>query len=120
MVFSDFFCDIDQLVSCFQHLRFQKHDLAVFHLLDRMETDFKFDRPMRFVDLESSYHLVTEPSLVREEYLEHFNTFMEWLRTACHEFNGDYRRVITDQDFEKVLAEFLVERARTAGGATRG
>ena len=60
IIFSDFFCDSQELLSCFQHLRFQKHDLAVFHLLDRMEVDFKFDRPVRFTDLESSFHLVAE------------------------------------------------------------
>ena len=35
IIFSDFFCEPNELLSCFQHLRFQKHDLAVFHLLDR-------------------------------------------------------------------------------------
>jgi uncharacterized protein (DUF58 family) len=115
IVFSDFFCDPEQLLSCFQHLRFQKHDLAVFHLLDRMELEFKFDRPVRFGDLESSYSLVTEPALIRERYLEQLQAFLERLRTGCHEFNADYRRVVTDEAFEKVLGDFLVERARTAG-----
>jgi uncharacterized protein (DUF58 family) len=115
VVFSDFFCDLDQLLSCFQHLRFQKHDLAVFQLLDRMELDFKFDRPVRFVDLESPFQIVTEPALVREQYLQQLQQFLERLRGGCHEFNADYRRVVTDQDFERVLADFLVERARTAG-----
>jgi uncharacterized protein (DUF58 family) len=115
IIFSDFFCDVEELLSCFQHLRFQKHDLAVFHVLDRMELDFKFDRPVRFVDLESSLHVVTEPSLVRERYLSQFNGFLERLRAGCHEFKADYRRVVTEQDVEKVLADFLVERARTVG-----
>ncbi|MFO1500870.1 MAG: DUF58 domain-containing protein [Verrucomicrobiota bacterium] len=117
MVFSDFFCDLDALLSCFQHLRFQKHDLAVFHLLDRMELDFQFDRPVRFVDLESSFQLVTEPSLIRQQYLEQFHGFLARLRSGCHEFNADYRQVVTDQDFEKVLADFLVERARRVGSS---
>jgi len=119
MIFSDFFCDPDELLGCFQHLRFQKHDLAVFQLLDRMELDFKFDRPVRFVDLEKSFHLVTEPALVREQYLEQLNGFLERLKAGCHEFNADYRRVVTDQNYEKVLADFLVERARIAGLAAR-
>jgi uncharacterized protein (DUF58 family) len=119
VIFSDFFCDLEALLSCFQHLRFQKHDLAVFQLLDRMELDFKFDRPVRFVDLESSSHLVTEPGLIRDQYIEQLNGFLEHLRDGCHEFNADYRRVVTDQDFEQVLADFLVERARTAGMAAR-
>lgn len=115
IVFSDFFCDIGELLNCFQHLRFQKHDLAIFHLLDRMEVDFTFDRPVRFQDLESTFHLITEPALVREQYLRQLSSYLERLRAGCHEFNADYRRVVTDQDYEKVLADFLVERARMVG-----
>ena len=48
VVISDFFCPIDDLIPCLQHLRFQKHDLAIFQLLDPLETDFEFERPMRF------------------------------------------------------------------------
>ena len=53
-VFSDLFHDPEELLSAFQHLRFKKHDLAIFHLLDPAELKFEFDRPVRFVDLESS------------------------------------------------------------------
>jgi uncharacterized protein (DUF58 family) len=113
LIFSDFFCDPDPLLSCLQHLRFQKHDLAVFHLLDRMEVEFKFDRPVRFEDLESSFSLVTEPASVRDEYLKQLHQFLELMRAGCHEFKTDYRQVLTDQDYEKVLADFLVERARS-------
>lgn len=119
IILSDLFCDTAELLHCFQHLRFQKHDLAVLHLLDRMELDFKFERPVRFDDLESSLHLVTEPALVRDQYLEQFNAYLEQVRSGCHEFNVDYRRVVTDEDFEQVLAAFLIERARMAGSSGR-
>ena len=118
LVFSDLFCDPEALLSCFQHLRFQKHDVGIFHLLDRMELEFKFDRPVRFEDLESSFSMVTEPATVREEYLTQLRLFLERLRLGCHEFRMDYRRVITDQEYEKVLADFLVERARLAASAS--
>jgi len=114
IVFSDFFTEPEPLMNCFQHLRFQKHDLAVFQLLDRMETDFQFDRPVRFVDLESAFSLVTEPATVREEYLRQLHQFLEYLRAGCHEFNADYRQVITERSYSDVLADFLVERARAA------
>ena len=51
---SDLFIDPQILNRCFQHLRFRKHDVAVFHLLDQSEVDFDFDRPTRFVDLEGA------------------------------------------------------------------
>ncbi len=117
IVVSDFFCDLEPLLSCFQHLRFQKHDLAVFQLLDRAELNFQFDRPVRFVDLESSMSVVTEPSSIRDEYLRQFNSFLEQLRTGCNEFGVDYRQVVTDQDYERVLADFLIERAHLAAAS---
>jgi uncharacterized protein (DUF58 family) len=117
MVISDFFCELGPLLNAFQHLRFQKHDMAVFQLLDRAELDFQFDRPVRFVDLESSQSIVTEPSTIRDEYLRQFGLFLDALREGCHEFGADYRRVVTDQNFERVLADFVVERAQVAASA---
>jgi uncharacterized protein (DUF58 family) len=115
IVISDFFCELEPLLNCFQHLRFQKHDLVLFQLLDRAEMEFQFDRPVRFVDLESSLSIVTEPSSIRDEYLRQLQIFLGRLRDGCHEFGADYRRVITDQSYERVVADFLVERARMMG-----
>ncbi len=112
IVVSDFFCDVEPLMSCFQHIRFQKHDLAVFHLLDRAEVDFQFDRPIRFVDMEGPLSLVTEPATIRDEYLRQFKIYLEQMRAGCHEFEADYRRVLTDESAEKVLADFLTQRLR--------
>jgi len=115
VVISDFFCPVDDLKPCLQHLRFQKHDVAVFHLLDPLETTFEFDRPMRFQDLESPFNLVTEPAIVRDLYLEEFNKHRAALRASCLEFNVDYREVLTDTNIEKILADFLTERVHAGG-----
>src|SRR5262245_15204072 len=37
VILSDLFVEPDDLLSCFQHLRFRKHDGAVFHRLDPQE-----------------------------------------------------------------------------------
>ncbi|MEE2947019.1 MAG: DUF58 domain-containing protein [Verrucomicrobiota bacterium] len=114
IILSDCFCDGTELRDALQHLRYQKHDLALFHLLDPLELDFQFDRPVRFVDMEGSQSIVTEPATVRSEYQAQLKHFLEKLRDDCHEFNADYRRVTMDQPYEKVLADFLTERARQA------
>ncbi len=111
IVLTDGFEDADALLNCFQHLRFQKHDLVMFQLLDRMEMDFQFDRPVRFNDLESSFNLVTEPNTIRDEYLAQLHRHLKHLKEGCNQFNADYRQVILDQDYEKLLADFLSERA---------
>jgi hypothetical protein len=99
-------------MSGLQHLRFQKHDVALFHMLDRQEIDFDFDRPIRFADLESSFSMVTEPAMVRDAYLDQFRQFQSTLQKGCHECNSDYREVMTTQPFDKVLADFLIDRAK--------
>ena len=111
VILSDCFCNGAELRDAMQHLRFQKHDLALFHLLDPLELDFTFDRPVRFVDMEGSHSIVTEPATIRSEYQLELNRFLERLRTDCHEFNADYRRVTIDLPYDKVLADFLTERA---------
>ena len=112
IILSDCFCDGTELRDALQHLRFQKHDLALFQLLDPLELDFTFDRPVRFVDMEGSESIVTEPATIRAEYQSQLNQFLDKLKTDCHEFNADYRRVTIDQPYDKVLADFLNERAK--------
>ncbi len=112
IVFSDLFADPAALLSCFQHLRFRKHDVAVFHLLDRAEMDFAFDRPTRFVDLEDGSSLLVEPGLIRGPYQEALARYLERLKQGCREYRVDYQRVTTDQEPERVLADFLVARTR--------
>jgi uncharacterized protein (DUF58 family) len=117
VILSDFFSDPEDLINAFQHLRFKKHDLALFHLLDRSELDFKFDRPIRFLDLEGNSSIVTEPAIIRDEYLRQIERFVGRLRDGCHEVKASYHQIISDQDYEKILAEFLIERARFATAA---
>jgi uncharacterized protein (DUF58 family) len=117
IIFSDCFCEVEPLLECFQHLRFRKHDLAVFHLLDRAELEFRFDRPVRFVDLETSSSLMAEPAIIRRQYLEQLQEHLDRLKSGCSQFHADYRRITIDQDYEKVLADFLIERARARVGS---
>jgi uncharacterized protein (DUF58 family) len=44
VIVSDLLFHPEPLKEAFQHLRFRKHDVAIFHLLDRQEIEFKFDR----------------------------------------------------------------------------
>lgn len=117
IILSDFFTDIEELINALQHLRFRKHDLALFHLLDRSELEFKFDRPIRFLDLEGNASVVTEPAIIRDEYLRQIERFLVRLRNGCHEVKASYHQIVSDQDYEKILAEFLIERARFATAA---
>ena len=62
VILSDFFVEPSILRECFQHLRFRKHDVAAFHLLDPQEIGFDFRRPTRFLDMEGGPSIFAEPS----------------------------------------------------------
>ena len=68
MIISDFFVEPEELRSCFEHLRFRKHDIAAFHLLDPLELEFTFRRPMRFFDMEGGAAVFAEPNEIADRY----------------------------------------------------
>lgn len=112
LIFSDFFTPVDLLLPCFQHLRFRKHDLAVFHLLDRAELKFDFTQPTRFVDLETQSALLAEPEIIRARYFEELNRYLDAIKNGCNEHKTEYRRIVTDENYEQIVSRFLMERSR--------
>jgi len=116
VILSDFFVEPEVLRGCFQHLRFRKHDVAAFHLLDPKEVAFDFRRPTRFLDLEGGPAIFAEPNEIAERYKKALGGYLDDLRAAVLESAVDYRRVGLDEDYEKVLMGFLADRARSKGG----
>jgi uncharacterized protein (DUF58 family) len=115
VIISDLFVEPAELRRCFEHLRFRKHDVAAFHLLDRRELRFDFHRPMRFLDMEGGPSIFAEPNDIADRYHKAINTYLSELRTLTLELAIDYHRVSLDEDYEKVLMQFLVGRTRTRG-----
>ena len=116
VILSDLFVEPASLRSCFEHLRFRKHDVAAFHLLDPEELSFAFQRPTRFIDLEGGPAIFAEPSEIADRYHRALKTYLEDLKKVVLETGVDYRRVSIDSPFENILTQFLVDRARGNGG----
>src|SRR5580704_4619837 len=111
VIISDLFVEPELLGSCFQHLRFRRHDVAVFHLLDAQEMEFNFRRPMRFLDMEGGTAIFAEPTEIADRYHRALNTYLTELRRVVLESSVDYHRVLLDESYERVLTRFLVGRA---------
>lgn len=112
VILSDLFTDTAALSDALQHLRFRKHDISVFHLMDPMEIGFEFDRPHRFVDLEDGTALVAEPSLIADEYQAALKDFLTNVRSKCNDASADYQLVTTDTPLENLLRDFLTNRLK--------
>jgi uncharacterized protein (DUF58 family) len=115
VILSDLFVEAESLRSCFQHMRFRKHDLAVFHLLDPRELSFSFHRPMRFLDMEGGPSIFAEPVEIAERYHKAISTYLDQIKEIVNESAVDYHRVTIDDDYEQVLMRFLIGRTRTKG-----
>lgn len=110
IVLSDFFVESDELAAALQHLRFRKHDIAMFHLLDPQEVAFHFERPHRFVDLEDGTAVVAEPNLIVDEYHAALNEFLEATEKSSYDVNADYQLLQTDANIEEVVSNFVTGR----------
>jgi uncharacterized protein (DUF58 family) len=111
VVVSDLFVPTADLAAAFGHLRFRRHDVSVFHLLDPQEIGFEFQRPTRFLDLEGGGAIFADPIEIADRYQAAVTAYLEAIRQLVLESGIDYHRVLTDEPYEQVLARFLVGRA---------
>jgi len=114
VILSDLFVEPAELRRSLEHLRFRKHDVAAFHLLDRREVRFDFHRPMRFLDMEGGPSVFAEPNDIADRYHKAIGAYLADLRALTLELAIDYHRVGLDEDYEKALMRFLVGRTRRA------
>ncbi len=119
VIVSDLLFSPEPLREAFQHLRFRKHDVSVFHLLDRQEIEFQFDRPTRFLDLEGGPSLLADPSLIQRRYREAVQQYLAQIDQVVNQSSIDYHRVFLDEPYDQVLARFLLGRNPKAARSTR-
>jgi uncharacterized protein (DUF58 family) len=115
VIISDFFVDPSVLKGCFEHLRFRKHDVAAFHLLDTLEMDFQFQRPVRFVDMEGGLPLFVEPNEIADRYHKALSSYLQDMHRIVLETGVDYHRIVTSESYEHPMMRFLVGRTRGRG-----
>jgi uncharacterized protein (DUF58 family) len=117
VIFSDMFdagTGNSELFDALQHLRFRKHEVILFHIVDgRTEMDFDFEnRPYRFVDSETNEELKLYPDDVRAYYLDRIKKFRQELKLKCNQFRIDYVEADVQKDFEQILLPFFVKRQK--------
>jgi len=114
-IFSDLFDDPVEVLAGLRHLKFLRHDVIVFHVLDPAEIEFPFREATLFRGLETGNDMLTDPLSVRESYMEELQQFLAMLEQGCRDSHIDYVRLLTDADLAAVLAQYLGRRT-TVGG----
>ncbi len=119
IVISDFFDDVDRVVSALQHFRHKRHEVIVFHVLDASEMTFPFQELTLFDGLEEYPKLRVDPKPLRKEYLNIFNEWLGRFRRGCSRNQIDYVLMNTDQRLDVALTAYLATRAATSRRDTR-
>ena len=114
IVFSDLFDNADQVLAGLRALAQRGHDVVVFHVLDRDEVEFPFERMTMFEGLESMPELLVDPKALRDAYLAEINGFQDKVRRGCLAQRIDYVRLLTHQPLDVALSSFLALRASRA------
>jgi hypothetical protein len=106
--------DLDATLDALNHLRHNKHEVIVFHVLDKAtEVAFDFpERPTRFVDLETGVELKLHPSEVREHYISRMSSLRKELSTRCGAHGIDWVDVDISEGPVPVLARYLIKRKK--------
>jgi uncharacterized protein (DUF58 family) len=114
---SDLLAPVEKLERQLGWLGAMGHDIVLFHVMDRAEIDFNFDKPAQFRDAESGTERFVDPASARAAYLKKFEAHRAFIRSACERQGIEYHECPTDKPLEVLLFDFI--SVRTRQGAAR-
>ncbi|NNF18766.1 MAG: DUF58 domain-containing protein [Flavobacteriaceae bacterium] len=104
--------DDEKLFEALRHLKYNRHEVVVFHLLDRdTEVAFNFGSgPKRFLDVETGDYIDLYSDNVKEAYERKVNEFFQHIKLQCARYRIKYVEIDVGESFAKVLNTFMIER----------
>ncbi len=112
IIISDFFDDMDSILTALKHIHYKKNEVIVFQILDPIEKNFGFGSDSIFVDLETGEQMTTQPHQIQKAYQQAMNEFMNKLKSECLNYGIEYNVIETTQPFDKALISYFSKRTR--------
>ena len=113
VLFSDLFGDLATIVGGLDHLRYNNHEVIIWHIMDPYERDLALGGHVRFRDLETGETLTTSAESVRDAYQRAVDDWRQALEVECRKRAIDRIELTTDDPPDRALLDYLVKRART-------
>lgn len=116
-IFSDMFDNAessDEIFSALQHLKYNKHEVVLFHVADKSkELEFEFEnRPYEFIDMESGESVKLQSNEVKDYYTTKVKEYKEGIRMKCLQYKIDYVETDINEGFKSILESYLVKRKK--------
>jgi len=117
VIFSDMFDqgdDNEALFSALQHLKHNKHEVVLFHVVDKeKEIDFEYqNRPYVFIDMETGEKIKLQSDQVKDHYKERVLAYTEALKMKCLQYRIDYFEADINKGYYPILQSYLVKRSK--------
>ena len=116
MIVSDFFTDLDPLEAALQRMRYNRHEVVLFHTMHHDELNFEFDGSVKFLGLEIPEELLAQPEELRRSYLRALSTYTARLDDICQRNRIERVPVDTSRDLGQMFVDYLNQRSRRNRG----
>ena len=106
--------DLSEIFSALQHLKFNKHEVILFHLSENkteFELDFK-NSPYKFIDIETKEEIKLNPEELKEEYKKRSDLFLKELKIRCLQHKIDLVDIDINKGVEYILISYLLKRQK--------
>lgn len=105
---------IDEFFSSLQHLKFNKHEVIIFNVLDKdKEVNFEFDnRPHQFVDIETGEVVKVHTNRVKENYKTAVAAYRQEIALKCNQYKIDLIDADVAAGYFPVLQAYLIKRQK--------
>lgn len=117
VIFSDLLDDpsrLDEFMQAIQHLKHNKHEVVLFHVVDRStEVEFELEnRPVNLIDMETGAQLKLQPNEVKNAYAEAVKKYFKEVELKCTQYSVDFMPVDVAQGLNDVLVQYMLKRQR--------
>lgn len=104
----------DQFFDALQHLKFNKHEIVVFNVVDQSkEVDFDFDnRPHQFIDMETGDTIKVHTNQVKDNYKTAINAYRQQIALKCAQYKIDLIDADIKAGFYPILQAYLIKRQK--------
>lgn len=104
----------DEFFRALQHLKHNKHEVVVFHVIDKKkEVNFELEnRPYNLVDMETGEKIKLQPSQFKEEYKKSIKKYFRDIELKCADYKIDFIPTDINAGYHDLLLKYLLKRQK--------
>lgn len=112
VLISDLLDDEEDIFQGLAHLKFLRHDVIVFHVMDHQELNLEYEGLIQFEDLESTEKIRAFPQAIRSGYRRGVQAFLDEVQKTLGSRGIDYCLLDTSEPLDRAFVAYLVKRKK--------